>query len=133
MPRTVCSALVPAALVACIAFASGAASAQVQRQFPQTALRGTLVVVAAPEVTLNDAPARLAPGARIRDAGNLLQMSASLTGARLLVHYTVDSYGLVKDVWVLSPEEAAREPWPRTAEQASNWRFDPVAQTWTRP
>ena len=103
-----------------------------QRNFPQNALRGALVVVAAPEVTLNGDPARLAPGARIRDQANLLQLSASLTGARLLVHYTVDTSGLIKDVWILSPDEAEKTPWPTTPQQAHDWRFDPVAQAWSR-
>ena len=41
--------------------------------------------------------------------------------------------GLVLDVWVLTPAEAARKPWPVTPEQAQAWRFNPDAQTWTRP
>ncbi len=116
--------------VCAIVFSMPAAA---QRAFPADALRGELVVVAAPEVTLNDAPARLAPGARIRDTGNLQQLSASLTGARLLVHYTIDPLGLVKNVWILTPEEAAKKPWPATREQALEWRFDPIAQSWSRP
>lgn len=123
-----------AALVALSAtFTAPPAAAQVQRTFPQNALRGALVVGEPPEITLNGRPARLAPGARIRNEANMLQMSGSLTGARLLVHYTLDSYDLVKDVWILTPAEASKNPWPTTPQQAQEWLFDPVAQVWSRP
>ncbi len=120
------------AFVAAIAIAAPAA-AQVQRVFPQNALRGALVVVAAPEIMLNGAPARLAPGARIRGMSNMLEMSGTLIGARLLVHYTFDTSGLVKDIWILTPEEAARRPWPTTLQQAADWSFDPILQVWSKP
>ena len=123
-----------AAFLAAVCVSSAApALGQAQRNFPQNALRGAIVVVAAPEITLNGKPARLAPGARIRNASNMQQMSGELTGARLLVHYTLDAADLVKDVWILTPEEAARRPWPTTSQQAEQWVFDPVAQVWSRP
>ncbi len=119
------------------AFASllltNAALAQAARNFPATALRGALVVTQAPEILLNGQPARLAPGARIRGANNMLQMSGTLTGQRLLVHYTRDTVGQVLDVWVLTPAEAARRPWPSTPEQAATWVFNADAQSWTAP
>ena len=108
------------------------ASAQVQRNFPAEALRGALVVENAPEITLNGTPARLAPGARIRGQNNMLAMSGAIAGQRLLVHYTFDMNGHIKDVWILTPEEAARQPWPTTPQQAASWSFDSAAQAWTR-
>ena len=116
-----------------IATASGVVAAQVQRVFPQNALRGALVIGNPPEATLNGDPARLAPGVRIRGTSNMLAMSGTLTGGRLLVNYTLDTSGLIKDVWILTPEEADRRPWPTTQKQADEWLFDPIAQTWTRP
>jgi hypothetical protein len=108
------------------------ACAQQQRAFPATALRGELRVQQPPEVTLNGRAARLAPGARIRGTDNLLQMSGALAGQRLVVHYTLDDYGLLRDVWVLTPAERARKPWPATPAEAAAWRFDPIGQTWSR-
>ena len=119
-------------LLASLWIAVSPAAAQVQRNFPADALRGALVVENVPEITLNGAPARLAPGARIRGQNNLLVMSGSIAGQRLLVHYTVDMQGHVKDVWILTPEEAARRPWPSTPQEAASWSFDSAAQTWTR-
>lgn len=110
----------------------GAAQAQTARPFPATALRGSFMVVQPPEVLLNGEPARLSPGARIRGANNMLQMSGALVGQKLLVHYTRETAGLVHDVWILTPEEADRKPWPTTAEEAQRWLFNPAAQTWTR-
>ncbi len=109
------------------------AAAQMRRVFPQNALRGALVFGQAPEVALNGRLARLAPGARIRDANNMTVVPGGLIGGRFLVHYTIDLYGLVKNVWILTPEEAANQPWPTTPENARAWTFDPVAQTWTKP
>jgi hypothetical protein len=122
-----------------LTFAAGAllavsahAQLAVQRGFPAKALRGTLAVVAAPEVVLNGQPARLAPGARVRDTNNLIVQSGALGNTRLVVNYTRDLDGLLREVWVLRPEEVAR-PWPTTAQEAASLLFDPVAQTWSRP
>jgi hypothetical protein len=77
--------------------------------------------------------ARLAPGARIHDLNNMTVVPGGLLGGRFLVNYTIDLSGLVKEVWVLRPEEAAVQPWPTTPEQAQAWIFDPIAQVWTKP
>jgi hypothetical protein len=108
------------------------ASAQVQRNFPQTALRGELQITQPPEAVLNGQPVRLAPGARIRGEDNMLKMSGAMVGAKLMVHYTVDPLGLVYDVWILNEQERAKRPWPRTPKEAQTWVFDPIAQTWAR-
>jgi hypothetical protein len=109
------------------------ASAQVQRVFPQNALRGTVVIGEMPEITLNGRPGRLSPGARIRDTNNMTVVPGAILGARFIVNYTIDLSGLVKDVWVLRPEEIAMRPWPATPGEAAAWSFDPVAQAWSKP
>ena len=124
-----------ASVVAVVAVISTAppASAQVQRSFPQNALRGAIVVGEAPAILLNGRQAQLAPGARIRDGNNMGVVPGAMIGGRFLVHYTVDTLGLVKDVWILRPEEAAVRPWPTTPEEAAAWSFDPSAQVWIKP
>ena len=111
---------------------AGAVSAQTSRPFPAHALRGALVVVQPPDVQLNGRPARLSPGSRIRGADNMVQMSGTLVGYQWLVHYTLDPTGLVQDVWILTPDEAARRPWPTTPAEAQAWLFNPAAQAWTK-
>ena len=110
-----------------------AAAALAQRNFPQTALRGELLIVQPPEALLNGRPARLGPGARIRGVNNMLQMSGALVDQKFVVHYTVDYAGLLQDIWLLTPAEAANRPWPTTEAQRTAWVFDPVGQTWSRP
>jgi hypothetical protein len=120
------------ALTATVCLAAPA-SAQVQRNFPQSALRGAIVVGEMPEITLNGQPGRLSPGARIRDTNNMTLVPSSVIGGRYLVNYTIDLSGLVKDVWILRPEEAAVRPWPTTPDEAAAWSFDPAAQVWSKP
>jgi hypothetical protein len=107
--------------------------AYAQRVFERNALRGELVIAAPPEARLNGQPVRLAPGARLRSAQNLLVLSGSLLGQKLLVHYTVDAQGLVQDAWILTSAEAARQPWPKTSAEAQAWTFDPTLQRWSKP
>ena len=108
-------------------------AAQVQRNFPPTALRGELLVGTPPMVSLNGDASQLAPGAHIRGQNNMLQMSGSLEGSRLVVNYTLDMSGQIYDVWILTPEEARKRPWPKTMLDAQAWLFDFGAQTWTKP
>jgi hypothetical protein len=112
---------------------SAVVQAQVARLFPPDALRGDLIVDAPPEVRLNGKPARLAPGARIRGATNMFVLSGSLVGQRLVVHYTTDPAGMLRDVWVLNDAELAKKPWPRTQKELQTWVFDPATHTWARP
>ena len=127
MPR--CATLLATAAAV---FTTLAAQAQVQRNFPAHALRGELAVVQGAEVRLNGRAARLAPGARIRDTNNLLVMSGAIAGQALPVHYTLESNGLLLDVWLLTREEKARVPWPTSEAEARAWSFDPVGQAWSR-
>jgi hypothetical protein len=122
-----CTAAALAAFALC-----ASAFAQVQRNFPPNALRGTIAVGATPEIVLNGAPARLAPGARIRNQANLLELPASFLGQKFAAHYTVDVSGLVNNIWILRSDELAKRPWPSNAEEAGRWEFDPLAQVWTR-
>jgi hypothetical protein len=115
--------------LACLA----ALPAQAQRLFERNALRGELVITAPPEARLNGQAVRLSPGARIRGVQNMIQLSGSLIDQKLLVNYTLDGFGQVHEVWVLSPAEAARQPWPKTVNEAQAWIFDPVLQRWSKP
>jgi hypothetical protein len=108
------------------------AAAQLQRNFTAKALRGEVVFGTPPEITLNGKPARLAPGARIRDDNNLVQMSGALVGRKLVVNYTTELEGMLLDVWILSRSEMERKPWPTTEKEAQAWLFNAEAQTWTK-
>ena len=79
------------------------------RNFPVGTLRGQLMVLDAPSIQLDGQPDRLSPGARLRSAQNTTLMPAALIGQKLLVNYTRDAAGLVREVWVLTPTEARAE------------------------
>lgn len=95
-------------------------------------LRGEILFGQPPEVLLNGKAARLAPGARIRDLDNRLVLSGNLIGQKYKVNYTVDTLGLLMNVWILKADEAARL-WPTTPTEAATWIWDPVNQTWSKP
>ena len=77
------------------------------RNFPEGTLRGQFMVVAAPEIVLDGQSERLSPGARILGANRMLVMPAAITGQNLLVNYTRDPAGLVREVWILTTTEAS--------------------------
>jgi hypothetical protein len=128
----VTAALIAAATLGAVEVAAQA-NPNPNRVFPATALRGEVVVGQPPALLLDGRPARLAPGARVRGPDNMLMLQGQLAGVRATVHYTTDLAGELLDVWLLTPAELARRPWPSTPAQAAAWRFDPVAQTWSRP
>lgn len=76
------------------------------RNFPVGTLRGQFMVVNSPEIVLDGKSERLSPGARIMGINRMLVMPAAITGQNLLVNYTRDAAGLVREVWILTPEEA---------------------------
>lgn len=117
-----------------LSLAPTAASAQApaHRSFPATALRAKMTVVAPPIVVINGDERRLSPGSRIRGQDNLFVLSGALVGQTYTVHYTLDAYGQLADVWVLNITELANTPWPSTPAQAQSWAFDPPSQTWSR-
>ena len=113
---------------------SASAAAQNMRAFPQNTLRGAIVFSADRQLTLNGRATSLTPGARVRNQQNMIVMPDTLIGARWLVHYTMDMGGeQVREVWILTPEEAAVRPWPTKPEELQTWLYDATTMTWTKP
>ncbi len=123
----------PALLTATLMVVTPSAAAQtLQRTFPAKALRGTLAVQAPPDILLDGKADRLSPGARIRDTRNMLAMSATLAGQTLVVNYLRDGAGLVHEVWVLTPEEAAEKRAGTNTGSLFNFSFASDASTTKR-
>ena len=104
-------------IAACAILASAAATfsteshAQFQRIFPQDVKRGTIQFSDIPlEVKLNGSAERLAPGARVRGPMNTFVLNNQLAGQTYKVNYTRDPAGMVRDIWILTPEEAEALP-----------------------
>jgi hypothetical protein len=85
-----------------------AAHAQL-RSIPADARPATLRHLQDMIVELNGKPARLSPGAQIRDSHNRLVLPSALAHSTV-VRYQVDAVGMVHRVWILSREEVAQTP-----------------------
>ena len=107
-----------AALAAALAgmLAAGAAQAQF-RSIPAEAKRGELRHLNDMIVEIDGKAVRLAPGARIRDPDNLIMLPTAIP-AGVLIKYTQDAQGMVNQVWILSPTEAARRDPPKPVQPA---------------
>ena len=94
--------------LAIAAFAGFCAVASAQlRSIPEDAKQAKVRHVQDMLIELDGAPQRLAPGAQIRDAANRVIVPTALpAGAQ--VKYRLDADGQVRQVWILTPEEAAR-------------------------
>ena len=97
-------------LGALLALCCSAAAAQF-RDIPADAKRGKLSHVYDMEVQIDEARQRLAPGARIRDAENRIVMPSSVAPGSD-VKYRLDQAGYVREVWILTPAEAAPQEKP---------------------
>jgi len=93
-----------------LAFALPAAAQE--RAIPLAAKRALLKYDREALVSLDGAPARLAPGATIRDPRNLIIVPAAIPRAGAWADYLLDRDGQVLRVWLLSADELAR---PRSA------------------
>ncbi|MDA8453975.1 hypothetical protein M4R22_04285 [Acidovorax sp. GBBC 3334] len=92
-----------------------AAAQQVQpslggvRNFPDAALRGTLVVLSTAEAQINGNTVRMAPGMRIFSPQNSLVMAHTVIGQSFTVNYVIEpSTGMLHAAWILSKAEAAQ-------------------------
>lgn len=90
------------------------------RNFPPAALRGKMVVLAPPVITMDGKDDRLSPGSRIRDPNNMLVMSGALVNQTLTVNYLRENTGLVHEVWILNSEEI-RQKRPNTKSSWFSW------------
>lgn len=90
-----------------LSFAASAVLAQgIVREAPKDVKPGIMAVSATPpEITMGGQPARLSPGARIRDTNNMMVLSGALAGQTVYTVYRRDPLGLVHEVWLLSAEE----------------------------
>ena len=62
-----------------------------------------------PEIVIDGKLRHLAPGARIWNADNFIEMPAALRGSDFKVNYTENDQGDIDRVWILTPEEV-QEP-----------------------
>lgn len=79
------------------------------RNFPESALGGTLVLGSSAQATINGLPVRLAPGMRLLGPQNTLVPLHTVLGQSLRVNYVFEaSTGMLLTAWVLTGREAAQ-------------------------
>jgi hypothetical protein len=115
-----------AALLCTATALAGAQTAPRVRDFPKEALRGKLVVVQPPEITLDGKAERLSPGSRIRGADNMLRLSGTLIGQELTVNFVREGSGLISLVWILTDEELALPQAAATPPRSFSTIVDPA-------
>ncbi len=81
-----------------------------QRNFPEAALRGVLVVTSATTAEINGNAVHMAPGMRLFTPQNGLVMLHTAVGQKYTVNYLMEqSTGMLLTAWILSTEEAAQK------------------------
>ncbi len=94
-------------VAALLLFGCAAAAHGQLRAIPEDAKRGVMRHVQEMIVEIDGAQQRLAPGAQIRDESNLLVVPSAVPPGTP-VKYKLDGEGLVRQVWILTPQEAAQ-------------------------
>jgi hypothetical protein len=92
-------------LAALSGLATGAAAQM--RSVPQDAERGEIRHVQGMTIAIDGTERQLAAGAQIRSASNLIIVPSAIPPGSL-AKYTVDASGMVRRVWILTPQEAAQ-------------------------
>jgi hypothetical protein len=97
-------------LLAVVLLAGFAAAALAQwRTLPQDAKRGRIEHVQSMIVSIDGKQIRLAPGAQVRDTANRLLVPISIPPGSQ-VKYVLDAEGMLRQAWILTPQEAAEQP-----------------------
>ena len=99
----------------CFCLIAGSAHAQA-RNIPEQAKGGAMTHLQDMFVAINGVAARLAPGAQIRDQDNRLIVPTAVP-AGSQVKYLLDQDGLVRQVWILTPEEVQQ---PAVSDKAGS-------------
>jgi hypothetical protein len=109
-----------------VMLAAATASAQVPRLFPAHALRGELTGVG----TARRAAQRQAGAAGSRRAHpqrrQPLRGDGQLAGRKLLVHYTTEGGGQLRDIWILRPARSPTSPGRPPPSRPPAGSFDPI-------
>ena len=93
------------AVISLLCFVAASALAQAARDIPDQAKPGAITHLQDMIVAINGVRVRLAPGVQIRDQNNFLIVPTAVPPGSQ-VKYMLDQEGMVRQVWILTPEEA---------------------------
>lgn len=92
------------ALLICLCLLPAGVHAQA-RNIPEQAKAGAITHLQDMIVSIDGVAVRLAPGVQIRDQNNLLIVPTAVPPGSQ-VKYVFDQQGMVRQVWILTPQEA---------------------------
>ena len=96
-------------LLTFLLLAGFAATAAAQmRTLPKDAQRAQMRYLYDTTMLVEKTQRKLAPGAQIRDASNRVVVPSAVAGT-VLVKYRLDPDGSLREVWILTPHEAAQK------------------------
>ena len=72
-------------------------------------MRGVMTPAYHPHVIINAKERVLAPGARIWNQQNLIEMPAALRGNGIPINYTEDFNGEIDRIWILTEDETRQK------------------------
>ena len=84
------------------------------RVFPKGTVRGQMHFVRDKEVFVNGQREKLSPGVRLHDEKGRIPLRGALDGKAYTVNYVRDPRGVIREVWLLTPQEA-QQPMPMDA------------------
>lgn len=88
---------------------------QAERAFPPMTQRAEMTFVQLPDVLINGTPERLPHNVRVRDERNATVVPGRVNGQKAVVNYLRDRGGTIREVWILSAQEAATPLRPQPA------------------
>ena len=75
------------------------------RIFPRGTVRGQMQFVKDKEVVVNGQREKLSPAVRVHDTKNRTPLRGALDGKTFTVNYVRDPRGVIREVWLLTPQE----------------------------
>ena len=111
-------------LLICLCLLPAGVHAQA-RNIPEQAKAGAITHLQDMIVSIDGVAVRLAPGVQIRDQNNLLIVPTAVPPGSQ-VKYLFDQDGMVRQVWILTPQEAQQPAATTTTGTGSNEAATPV-------
>ena len=90
----------------------------IKRGFPKGAVRGQMTFVHDKEVVVNGMREKLSPGTHVYDERDRPPLRGALDGKTYTVNYMRDRKGIIREIWLLTPQEAQRPLPTDTATQS---------------
>jgi hypothetical protein len=112
------------AAISLLCFVAAGALAQAARNIPEQAKPGAITHLQDMIVSIDGVAVRLAPGVQIRDQNNFLIVPTAVPPGSQ-VKYLLDQEGMVRQVWILTPEEAQQ---PAASDKAAVTPVSPASQ-----